>query len=655
MKKVILGILLLTFLFLPPYSSSVGFLGGGTWTTLPFVPWLSGYSYRKSTTLSRASGVVTNYQMKLLVGESPGATGEDVDCNSHIQSGFHDLAFTTSDGVTTLNYWIESITGISPNQLATIWIKFDSIGVGATTFYMYYGSLTLPDPIDVPTTCQWKRYPSNPILVVGAAGKFDDFWVQFNSIWKEGSTYYGYYQGSKNDFLFKIGLATSTDGITWTKDPTADGKVLDIGAGGEWDDSLVGYPLVWKEGTTWYMLYSGKKAATGKSQIGLATSANGITWTKSGSNPVITNGVSLDTHIMQPGTNIIKESSTYYFYYWGNTTYGLSVNSVIMLATSTDLITWTKSGNNPMLSSGGASPIWDASVLAPTVIKFGSTYYMWYEGATGASFGFSYVGIATSANKDSGWTKISSNPIFSVGEGTAWDNSWSELAIIINFGTEWRMYYGGSQGNAATPRCQGGFATYAKRGIGANTFIVFDDFERAPGAVGGNWTVDAGSPVISLDKGNRSCNIPNTTDMKLPATISNNIAVRSTLFLPPASLISCPMFGDGTHLIYVRVNSGNSEHIEFYTGAVYTDTGQAFANNAWHSIEVSDIILGTSIDIWYDSTKIKDNGATNWLSALYTNFIRFTSNSNSYLRNIIVRNFRTTEPVWGSWGSEEIQ
>lgn len=101
--------------------------------------WLAGWNYRKAITLSRASGAVTNYQMKLLVGESAGATGEDVDCNSHCQTDFDDLRFTTSDGSTLLDYWIESITGTTPNQLATVWIEFDTIGTGATTFYMYYG------------------------------------------------------------------------------------------------------------------------------------------------------------------------------------------------------------------------------------------------------------------------------------------------------------------------------------------------------------------------------------------------------------------------------------------------------------------------------------------------------------------------------------
>ncbi len=103
--------------------------------------WLSGWGYRKSVTLSRASGAVTNYQMKLLVGESSGATGEDVDCGGKCLASFNDLRFTSTDGTTLLDYWIESISGATPNQLATIWIEFDSIGTSSTTFFMYYGKL----------------------------------------------------------------------------------------------------------------------------------------------------------------------------------------------------------------------------------------------------------------------------------------------------------------------------------------------------------------------------------------------------------------------------------------------------------------------------------------------------------------------------------
>jgi hypothetical protein len=104
--------------------------------------WLTGWKYRKSITLSRASGAVTNYQMKILVGESSGASGDDVDCRGKCLSSFNDLRFTKADGVTLLDYWIESISGTTPNQLATVWVEFDSIETAATTFFMYYGNVS---------------------------------------------------------------------------------------------------------------------------------------------------------------------------------------------------------------------------------------------------------------------------------------------------------------------------------------------------------------------------------------------------------------------------------------------------------------------------------------------------------------------------------
>jgi len=96
--------------------------------------WLTNWSYRKQVTVSNASA---DYQTKVLVGESSGATGEEVDCNSHVKTDFSDLRFTSSDGETLLDYWIESITGTTPNQLATIWVQNNA--TPDTTLYMYYG------------------------------------------------------------------------------------------------------------------------------------------------------------------------------------------------------------------------------------------------------------------------------------------------------------------------------------------------------------------------------------------------------------------------------------------------------------------------------------------------------------------------------------
>lgn len=105
--------------------------------------WLTGWSYRKTIIIApSADGAQTDYQLKLLVGESAGVSGCQVHCAGHVLSSFNDLRFTTSDGGTLCDYWIESITGATPNQLATVWIKVPSLAASPadTTIYMYYGN-----------------------------------------------------------------------------------------------------------------------------------------------------------------------------------------------------------------------------------------------------------------------------------------------------------------------------------------------------------------------------------------------------------------------------------------------------------------------------------------------------------------------------------
>lgn len=120
--------------------NDAGIMGNGGWH-------LTGgtWEYRKSIVIAHTDdGAQTDYQMKLLVGESSGATGEQVDCGGLVASDFDDLRFTTSDGETLCDYWIESLSGTTPNQLATVWIEVPSIAAHPddTTIYMYYGGTT---------------------------------------------------------------------------------------------------------------------------------------------------------------------------------------------------------------------------------------------------------------------------------------------------------------------------------------------------------------------------------------------------------------------------------------------------------------------------------------------------------------------------------
>ncbi|HLD35092.1 MAG TPA: DUF2341 domain-containing protein, partial [Planctomycetota bacterium] len=101
--------------------------------------WDSDWEYRKSVTLSRASGAITDYQMKCVINRSTGTDGSpnayDVYVNTKCNSDYSDIRFINSSE-TPLDYWIE----ISDTSSATVWVEFDSIGASDTTFYMYYGN-----------------------------------------------------------------------------------------------------------------------------------------------------------------------------------------------------------------------------------------------------------------------------------------------------------------------------------------------------------------------------------------------------------------------------------------------------------------------------------------------------------------------------------
>ncbi len=127
---------------------------------------------------------------------------------------------------------------------------------------------------------------------------------------------------------------------------------LDDGPGGAWDEKEVGVPFVWYEaGETrpWRMIYRGKRTSDSLCQIGLATSLNGTTWERKDTTgnalaaPVIPVGAGWDVGGIDGG-GVLKVDATYYYYY--NTFSGRKIG----LATSTDLVAWTKHPDNPLLS-----------------------------------------------------------------------------------------------------------------------------------------------------------------------------------------------------------------------------------------------------------------------------------------------------------------
>ena len=89
-------------------------------------------------------------------------------------------------------------------------------------------------------------------------------------------------QGLTNKINYRVGYATSPDGVVWTKRPgnAGAGSVLGLGEPGTPDSKSAGQPWVLKDGSAYHMWYEGFDGKTWR--IFYAESTDGMTWTKRG-------------------------------------------------------------------------------------------------------------------------------------------------------------------------------------------------------------------------------------------------------------------------------------------------------------------------------------------------------------------------------------
>jgi hypothetical protein len=160
---------------------------------------------------------------------------------------------------------------------------------------------------------------------------------------KNGSTYYLYTQPNGSQGAGAFNQYTSTDGVTWS---LAHSNVFTLGTSGQWDDTIMWYFQPFTIiGGTWYALYSaGHNATTYQLKLGLATSSDGVTWTRSASNPVLS--LASGGSIVNGGA-IAEVNGTWYFWFFSNqpnldgSTYpGLDPGESVRYST-TDFIHWT--------------------------------------------------------------------------------------------------------------------------------------------------------------------------------------------------------------------------------------------------------------------------------------------------------------------------
>jgi predicted GH43/DUF377 family glycosyl hydrolase len=258
------------------------------------------------------------------------------------------------------------------------WIGSPAVIKDGSTFRMWYsaGNEMKGERIgyaDSPDGVNWFQPLSASLLEVGPLGAWDEAGVANPTVLTTGTGFQMWYVGLNNTGKRAIGYATSPDGLTWTK--YDDNPVLypDTSDGSSFD-----FPTVIQDGPGDYkMWYSGGRI------IWLATSSDGLTWTKHLDAPALRSGTSGawdEAQVYAP--QVITGTDRYEMWYtaesWSNP------KPQIGYAWSDDGVNWTTSPNNPVLS--GTTNTWEeGEVIYPTVLKKNATaYQMWYRaGASG--------------------------------------------------------------------------------------------------------------------------------------------------------------------------------------------------------------------------------------------------------------------------------
>jgi len=242
----------------------------------------------------------------------------------------------------------------------------------------------------------WTQDPDNTVLDAGSPGAWDDYgacWgssvlydIETGLALQVDGKYWMFYPGYADASAdVKIGIATNTDLYgDWTKDYD-NSPCLEPSASG-WDSKALastGSLTVFKDSDGVYkMLYAGCASLGWYDQIGLATSNNLIDWTKHGSNPIITYGPADSWE--ERGIYdmaVWKNDTTYIVIYTGQNDETLEKMG---LATGTSIEVLTKNLANPIMYG---QQTWDSKGISDFAIIYTDKYYIFYEGenATPAS------------------------------------------------------------------------------------------------------------------------------------------------------------------------------------------------------------------------------------------------------------------------------
>lgn len=185
-----------------------------------------------------------------------------------------------------------------------------------------------------------------------------------------------------------------------------------------WDEQIRERGFIMKEDSIYYMWYTGYTKQTGKKMkyLGLATSPDGLKWTRYAKNPI-------HTTLWVEDMFVLKSEGTYYMF-------AESAGDSTHLLVSSDKINWADQGALDIRLKDG-NPIFAGAYGTPTVVKQGDVWNLFYEREDAA------VWLAQSTDLKT-WTNVQDEPVLNAGP-----ESYDQFAVAMNQIIERNgLYYG---------------------------------------------------------------------------------------------------------------------------------------------------------------------------------------------------------------------
>jgi predicted GH43/DUF377 family glycosyl hydrolase len=237
----------------------------------------------------------------------------------------------------------------------------------------------------------WEKYQGNPVLG-GQYGTCFDICVL-----RESGRYRMWVSWRPKQ---SIAITESEDGIHWR----APEIVLPPDKSTGWEDDI-NRPIVVRRADGYHMWYTGQTKDT--SHIGYAKSPDGKNWTRQSRKPVLKPSAAWEkVAVMCPHVLWDESVRKWKMWYSGGEQYE---PNAIGHATSADGLHWEKSSSNPVIIPDSHHEWEQQRVAAAQIVKMKGWYYAFYIGFH--DIDHAQVGIARSRNGVSHWQRHAANPI----------------------------------------------------------------------------------------------------------------------------------------------------------------------------------------------------------------------------------------------------